>query len=285
MKYTLENSKIKIVVNSFGAELDNIQDIETKKEYMWQKDKNFWGKSSPILFPFVGMLKDSKYKYNNKEYAFDKRHGFARDYDFVLSDKGEDFLEFLFESTEETFEIYPFNFKFYITYKIKENNLEVNYKVENISDETMYFSLGAHPAFSVPKDENYYIEFEKEEKQHSKLLKDGLVDGEFPYELIENKKLLLTSTTFINDAIIFENTNSKKLWIKNNKNDTILEFEYVGFRYIAFWNSPGADFVCLEPWDGITDYNTSDNNLENKIGIEKLNINETYSKSINIKMF
>ena len=46
--------------------------------------------------------------------------------------------------------------------------------------------------------------------------------------------------------------------------------DYSDFRYIAFWNVPGAQFVCIEPWLGITDFYNSDGRLENKTGIQRV---------------
>ena len=53
---------------------------------------------------------------------------------------------------------------------------------------------------------------------------------------------------------------------------------------MAFWNTVGSSFICIEPWDGITDHKNSDGELTTKVGIQKLEKNETYSKSINIKV-
>ena len=61
MEYLLRNSELEIRVLSHGAELSGIKDLKTNEEYMWQKDPKFWAKSSPVLFPFVGILKDGRY--------------------------------------------------------------------------------------------------------------------------------------------------------------------------------------------------------------------------------
>ena len=63
MEYSLKNSLTEIRVESLGAELTGMKDLKTGKEYIWQKDPKFWAKSSPILFPFVGALKDNRYFY------------------------------------------------------------------------------------------------------------------------------------------------------------------------------------------------------------------------------
>ena len=180
MEYLLRNSELEIRVLSHGAELSGIKDLKTNEEYMWQKDPKFWAKSSPVLFPFVGILKDGRYTYEGKEYKISNRHGFARDYEHEVSSKGDNFIEFVFSSNEETKKIYPFDFKFYMKYILEGRKLILEYRVENIGDNEMYFSLGAHPAFSMPVGNgvdfsDYYIEFEKDEEGISKIIENALV--------------------------------------------------------------------------------------------------------------
>ena len=83
MEYTLKNDFLEVKINSFGSELTSIKDLKTNEEYVWQKDPKFWTKSSPVLFPFVGAIKDNRYSYNGKTYEFSKKHGFARDLSLI----------------------------------------------------------------------------------------------------------------------------------------------------------------------------------------------------------
>ena len=55
MIYHLENENINISVNFKGAELKSIFNKVSQQELLWQADPEFWGKSSPVLFPIVGM--------------------------------------------------------------------------------------------------------------------------------------------------------------------------------------------------------------------------------------
>ena len=252
---------------------------------MWQKDAKFWGKSSPVLFPFVGVLKDQKFSYEGKEYNINTRHGFARDNEFVISSKGENFVEFLFESNEDTKEKYPFDFKLYLKYILEEKELKLEYRVENLTDGEMYFSIGAHPAFNIfSKDGGNYIEFEKDEDGKALTVENAVIVDK-KRDIFQGKILNFDDDTFRNDALIFEKTNSRKVWLKSKKDDKILEFDYNGFEYIAFWSVPGSNFVCFEPWDGISDYYKTNGDITQKLGIKKLEKGEIYQKGIGIKIF
>ncbi len=158
----------------------------------------------------------------------------------------DNFVEFVFSSNEETKKLYPFEFNFYMKYILDGRKLRLEYRVENLGNEDMYFSLGAHPAFAAPlKDgmdfSDYYIEFEKNEDGNAKVLNGALIAAGKEENIFSGNIMKLSKYRFINDAIIFENTNSKTAYLKNTKDKRVLGFNYDGFRYIAFWNVPGAD--------------------------------------------
>lgn len=290
MELMLKNKLIEVRIKSEGAELIGMKDLNTGVEYIWQQDPKFWAKSSPVLFPYVGALKDERYFYEGKEFRCSLRHGFARDNEFQVSAQGDNYLEFLFVSNAETRKIYPFDFKLYIKYILEDKNLKIEYRVENLTDGEMYFSLGAHPAFSTPVGDgiefsDYYVEFEKEEKGEVNVLNGVLISSAGKIKAFEGKTIELDKDTFVNDAIIVENPESNIVWLKNRKNSRGIKFDYTGFKYIAFWNKPGAEFLCLEPWNGISDYDNASGNLKEKVGIEKIEKNETYIRELNITIF
>lgn len=290
MEITLNNGLIEVRVESFGAELIGLKDLEKGMEYMWQKDPKFWAKCSPILFPFVGALKDERYFYSGKEYKISTRHGFARDNEFKVISKDEKSVEFLFESTEESKKSYPFDFRLYLRYVLEGKTLKMEYRVENLGDKKMYFSLGAHPAFSTPLSDgvdfsDYYVEFEKLESGEVNILNGTLIDSQKRVHAFDGKRITLDRDRFANDAIIVENPNSHEIYLKNDKNGYRLRFNYEGFKYIAFWNVPGAQYVCLEPWCGISDYDNCSGAIEEKKGIEIVETKDVFKRKIEIEIF
>ena len=292
MIYSLENSEIKIEVNSFGAELKSLVLLEDKLEYLWQGNPDFWNRSSPVLFPIVGKLLDNTYTFNNKQYSM-SQHGFARDKEFLLVKQNKNSLKFLLKSDDKSFEIYPFSFELYISYEIKNRKLKVSYDVLNKSEDKMYFSIGAHPAFNWPltqdkneSQEDYYFEFEALEDdtlQRLPLLENGISSSKEDV-IMENKKLAISKSTFKKDALIFK-TESKTnklntIKLKNSKNDKFIQMDFEGFSHLGLWSKPsGAPFVCIEPWHGIADFIEHNQKLEDKEGIIKLEKDDTFSSS------
>ena len=63
---TLKYGNVEIAVADRGAELRSYK--VDGEEFMWDRKSEFWAASSPVLFPFVGTIKNGAYSYNGKEY-------------------------------------------------------------------------------------------------------------------------------------------------------------------------------------------------------------------------
>lgn len=286
MEYKITDEIVEAVIDSHGAELKSLKLLKNNEEFMWNADPKFWGRTSPVLFPVVGGLKDGKYSYHGTTYEMEQ-HGFARDNKFEVIFHERSKVVFLLNSNEETLKKYPFKFKFYMEYSLKNGSLSIEYRVENLSHEEMYFSVGAHPAFSIPTDgeteiSDYYLEFEKKETARVFPLEGRNVSRNTIKFLENSEKIELREDLFKDDALIFKNLDSKKVSLKCKKNSRVVTMDYSDFEYIAFWNKVGAEFLCLEPWNGIADFVDASGRLEEKDGIIKLNSKGKYRASLKI---
>ena len=63
MEYILENDKVKATFRNKSAELISLIRKADNTELMWNGDPKYWGWSSPILFHFVGAVKNGEYRY------------------------------------------------------------------------------------------------------------------------------------------------------------------------------------------------------------------------------
>ena len=149
MRYILENDTLRVEIESFGAEIKSVKRKADGREYMWCGDPKYWGRTSPVLFPFVGAPKNKEYRYEGRTYSMGQ-HGFARDMEFTLEAQEGKSIWFVLSSTEETYAKYPFRFRLHIGYTLDENEVSVHWKVDNTDEKPMYFSIGAHPAFLCP---------------------------------------------------------------------------------------------------------------------------------------
>ena len=280
---TIQNNDFKVSVNLIGAELSSFYSIHSKTEYIWKADNSIWGSTAPVLFPIIGVLKDGFFIYKGVKY-FIPKHGFIRNNkDLKVEQHLSDQLTLSFQYSEETKKMFPFEFRFEITFRLINNELEVSHKVFNLSStEAMYFSVGGHPAFNCPFFENesyddYFIEFEQTENSNRwNVLSDGTIHPISEDYLEDSSKISLTHSLFSKDALIFKDLKSKKVKLKSNKHSTDVELIFNDFKYLGIWAKPEGDFVCIEPWLGISDSSQSNHLIEEKEGIISLFPNEDF---------
>ncbi|MFW2441896.1 aldose 1-epimerase family protein [Aliarcobacter butzleri] len=274
MNYEIKNSFIKAKIKSFGAELNSLQKIDNDFEYIWQANSQYWARHSPVLFPIVGRLKDDSYFYKDKKYSL-SQHGFARDKEFELIKKGEDFIEFILKNDEETLKNYPFLFELNISYKLEKTKLIISYKVKNRSEDRLYFSIGAHPAFNISSGD--FLDFEDVRTSKRYFLNDkGLIYKNQEVNFTENS-LILDEEIFKNDALVFNDKNIKSIILRDKNNNKILKVEFKDFPYLGVWSKPNlAPFVCIEPWFGVADEENANQKIEDKKGILSLEKEEEF---------
>ncbi|NBB22157.1 aldose 1-epimerase family protein [Runella sp. CRIBMP] len=281
---TIQNADIKATINTKGAELNSLVLLASQLEFMWQGNPNFWGKHSPVLFPIVGGLKDNTYYFNGTAYHL-PRHGFAREKTFSVEQQQSDSVTFLLTHDESTLAVYPFGFAFRIRYSLLNNQLKVSYLVENPSGGTLWFSVGAHPAFKVPlveatQYEDYLLSFNKSEDwARWPLTPEGMVE-KTPVLLAEQTTdLPLTKELFYEDALVFKNYRSDSVVLHTPKSPHSLQFDFPDFPYLGIWAAKNADFVCIEPWCGIADSVDHNQDITQKEGIIQLAAKEHFERS------
>lgn len=288
--FQLDNGRLKIVIDPRGAELKSVVRKDLGLEYMWSGDPAFWAKTSPVLFPIVGTLKENTYYYKDQAYHL-SRHGFARDLVFSVTEQKGDSVTFSIQSNENTLAVYPFPFTFSIIYTLAGEELAVEYRVENNGEEPMFFSVGGHPAFKVPlvegtRYEDYRLVFEKKEDAGRwPISREGLIEKTPQPLLQQTAELSVTKELFSKDALVFKGLQSSWVQLVSDKAPHGLRFSFPGFPYLGLWAAPGADFLCIEPWCGIADSVDANQQLEDKEGIRQILPNEEFRRQWRVHFF
>tara|TARA_R110000868_G_scaffold19310_9_gene83220 strand:+ start:4631 stop:5521 length:891 start_codon:yes stop_codon:yes gene_type:complete len=289
--YTLENDTLKITVNQIGAELCEIKSVKHKTDFMWDANPAVWGSFAPNLFPIIGALKEDTYTFENQKYTLPK-HGFVRSNDHVkLIEQTANSLTFGLSYSEDSLKIYPFKFQFAITYTLKDNCIDVLHTIKNVDDKALFFSVGGHPAFKCPvfKDENYEdysLEFETIEnsKNHLINMENGLISSKTKSLFNNSNTIHLNHELFNEDALVYKDLKSRKVTLKSAKKGPILSVNFPDFSYLGIWAKPNGNYVCIEPWLGIADSETTNQNLKDKEGILKLDPNKTFKATYSIEI-
>ena len=262
MRYILENESIKIEFDSYGAEIKSLVKKATGQEYMWGADPVYWGKTAPFLFPFIGKLVGEEYIYEGKVYPADK-HGFGQRVDYEVVSQEADRIVFRTMDSPETFEKYPFRFVVDIEYVLGEDSVEETWYVKNTGEKPLYFSIGGHAAFACPLTGAGRIgqKVKLYGAEHKTLIfslrinEKGLITDELLTLDVEDGMITIDQHTFEADALVFdgEGVTAAGLCDENGR-------EYVRVECDApvwgIWSVPNnnANYVCLEPWYGICDY-------------------------------
>ena len=259
MIYQLKNNEIAIEVESFGAELKSLKDLNTGTEYMWCGDAKYWGRTSPVLFPFVGGLKNKEFHTKGKAYPMGQ-HGFARDMEFTLLSEKEDEIWFVLSSNEETLAKFPYEFVLKLGYRLEGRSVEVLWQVENPGNEVLLFSIGGHPAFNCPiaegeKQTDCFLAFgDVEEIVSTRIGELGLATGCMDVYGLTAGKLAITENLFEHDALVIENNQTKEAALCRKDGTPYLKVT-MDVPLFGVWSPVGknAPFICIEPWYGRCD--------------------------------
>ena len=290
MNYKLKNDVLEISVSAKGAELTSIKD-DKGKEYLWQGDERYWNRQSPILFPFIGRLKNREFIYEGKIYPM-MQHGFARDIEFNCIEEKKDEIWFEITDNEETYGLYPFKFLLKIGYRLVGNELEVLWEVKNKDNKIMYFNIGAHPGFNCPIDGEadkvgYFLEFNSNgnPKYYGSDAETGLRLSKLHELKLENGRSTVTKEYFDETTYIFEDKQISEVSIVKPNGEKYVTVKF-DMPVLAIWSMEkmNAPFICLEPWIGRCDRMEFNGELTDRECNIVLNAGEVFKNTYSIEI-
>ena len=243
-------------ISPFGAELQSLSDAQGC-DLLWDGDPAYWTGRAPILFPIVGMLAGGGYRLDGVSYELPK-HGFARHSRFAVIEQDADAVTFRLSASDQTLSAYPFEFELEIRYSVSGKTLSMEATIANLGGIAMPASFGFHPAFRWPLPygqprADHRLAFEQPEPAAIRRLDaDGLLLPAGEPTPVRGNTLLLHDDLFAGDAMIFDQLHSRKVWYGASEGPQ-LEVEFGDFPLLGVWTKPGADFICIEPWQGLAD--------------------------------
>jgi galactose mutarotase-like enzyme len=214
----------------------------------------------PLLFPICGNLVGDSYQHGRKTYQL-AQHGFARNLPWEVtqqSTEGGASITVSLKSTEQTLQVYPFDFALDFIYTLKGNTLELIYRHRNLATESMPFATGIHPYFYVADKSKLVFDIPATEYQAKGDTKIQNFTGKFDFNQ-EEIDIALTNLAS-NIATVTDLDRQIKLTIEYDQN----------YGTLVFWTVKGKDFYCLEPWSSPRNaLNTGENLLMAKPGETK----------------
>ncbi|AEI37228.1 MAG: aldose 1-epimerase family protein [Zymomonas mobilis subsp. pomaceae] len=252
---TIKNNSLALDISTLGAELQRIEDAKGQ-QWLWDGNPAIWSGHAPFLFPIVGTLVNNQYHLGDKSYDL-PRHGFARRKEFDVIILETDHVCFQLKDDSQTRAVYPFPFTLEIDYRLKEASLIIDVKVTNTGDSSMPASFGFHPALRWPLPtgadrKNHVVLFEKAETGSiAGVDAEGLFTG--PRENpVHDRTVILKDDLFKEDALIFDKVASRAVWMgAPGYKGAVVRFPLM--PSLALWMKPGANYLCIEPWQGHSD--------------------------------
>lgn len=257
MLSTLKNEHLTLTVDSLGAQMMSLRTSDGT-EYLWQGNAEYWGDRAPNLFPFIGRLTNRSYRYMGKVYPMDI-HGFAATMKFEEVHRTEGSLSLELSSSPETLVQYPFDFRLQIQYSLRENTVDVTYRVHNSGSDTMPFGIGGHPGFNVPlASEERFEDYELEFSCPCQPDRIGFTPAVFlsgqdeHYPLREDRFLDLRHDLFDEDAVILKNM-AREVTLRSRLTGKGVTVSFPDLPYLGIWHWPRTDapYVCIEPWSSL----------------------------------
>ena len=242
-------------INPFGAELWRLRDAQGR-DLLWEGDPAWWTGRAPLLFPIVGRVPDDQFTHEGRIFAL-PRHGFARRRAFEVVRQAPALARFRLSADAETRAVYPFDFVLEAEFAVEGAELRATIRIANRGSTVMPATFGFHPAFRWPLPDagergSHAIVFEQDEPGPLRRLDaTGLLGTEPLPTPIEGRRLVLDDAQFVDDAMIFDAPRSRSLSY-GGQGGPSLAMSWTGMSHLGIWTKPGAPYVCIEPWHGMS---------------------------------
>jgi galactose mutarotase-like enzyme len=253
-----------------GAQLYTLRD-RIGRDLQWSGDPSVWSGRAPLLFPIVGVLVGGSYRLGSRAYRL-SRHGFARGRAFEVVESSSTAATFKLKFDEESLLVYPFRFELKVRFALEGPTLSVTTYVRNLGDEDMPASFGYHPAFRWPLPfgqarSAHFIEFAHDEPAPVRRLdSDGLLTPVRHPTPVSYRRLELADALFQNDVVIFDQIRSRSVTY-GAPGGPRLQLGFPDAPYLGVWTKPKADFICIEPWHGVSDAEGFSGDFTAKTGV------------------
>ena len=284
---SISSDDLTVEIDPLGAQLSSLR-YRTAFDLLWNGDPAVWAGRAPLLFPIVGVLVDGSYRLGSQTYRL-PRHGFARGKLFAVESSGASAATFRLAADEASLRVFPFEFELEVRYELEGATLSLTTEIRNKGNTEMPASFGYHPGFRWPLPfgkprSGHFIEFEADEPKPARRIDSlGLLTPEHHPTPITRRRLVLADSLFVQDVLIFDQINSRSV-LYGSDDAPRIKVDFPDAPYLGVWTKPGAPFICIEPWHGITDPEGFSGDFTAKPGVFNLKAGESLSSTMDITL-
>lgn len=214
-------------------------------ELLWPGDPDGWKDTAPLLFPVVGRLWPDALRHEGLVRPH-PMHGIVRAASFDVLEVAADRVALRLAS--EASEVFPWAFVLEVVFVMAESGLRMDVQVRNPSTERdLPFQFGWHPGFA---GRDFRIQWDRPQD----LVLHEVVPGE---GWRTGRRLgmgdCVTGIAWSQQPTAWVTSlDAGALRLEGSRVPICLSAEPRPEAWV-FWQRPGQDFLCLEPWYGLPD--------------------------------
>ena len=193
----------------------------------------------PVLFPIAGRLTGDGFLLDGERIAM-PQHGFARKMPWHItatSSDDEAAMTLSLEHSEATLAMWPFRFRLTFRYQLRDGQLTITQRYENLGDRPMPIHPGLHPYFRVE-------DWRKREARVVTAATRGFDNR------ADAPKAITGPIELGQGEVNLQLLDHGQPHIRLDRPDgPPIELSYDAPQtVVVLWTLPARDFVCVEPW-------------------------------------
>jgi aldose 1-epimerase len=232
--------------------------------------------ASAVLFPFASRIENGKYTFNNTKFQLDCNdkglnalHGLVYNKKFEIVHKIESInyasVTIVYQELEESLG-FPFKYNIHLTYTLTNDELSLSVTIKNTDVNPFPFTLGWHPYFLSYDLQNSSLSFKSDKKI---VFDENLITNKIEaHDIFKVENKALDDCFILNSNTIAFKTPNYQLEISTNQIK----------NYVQLYTPENLPLIAIEPMTGVS------NSFNNKIGLQVLQPNTSFSLKWNVKI-
>lgn len=214
----------------------------------------------PLLFPFVGRLRGTKFEHAGKTYEFPAGDGIGNAIHGLVIDRPWEVVEQTSKSVSAQIQPstnapelqgrWPADFRVTVAYSLEAMQLRMKVTVENTDEQPLPFGFGTHPYFRVPAEGDWSVTVPASTYWP---LEAMLPTGEQlpvdpPRDLRNGRPFVDTKLDDVLGELAFENGRCITQLENRKTSERIVQNFDEKFRECVVYTPPHREAICIEPY-------------------------------------
>lgn len=282
---------LRIEVSRLGAELVSLTRQNAAGEWIGylvrdgnvKKNASGWNNHSTVMGYYIHRIFEGKTAYRGHEIR-GSTHSFLRHKTFAAPTVGEGSLTYHFQAENLVEGEYTFQVDLALTYALRNDALQVEFRFENRERFETHVSFGLHPGFGVTDWASARVHLPP--GRYIRHLAPGnflsgdteildFAGGPMPFPVVDLPGSFLLELAGVPD---------RRFLLEDPATARTTTLDFSEAPYLTLWSdgNPTAPFICIEPCWGLPDHHEQ-RPFEHKLGIQTVPADGTLHRSINIR--